>query len=93
MSQKPGAMGRADTWAEQLSVTSPATEISAVYSDPGGWLDGKPAFVSRPIGKGWIDYLGTLPDAKALHTFLMLASPEVPKLVFQGQDEIEECTR
>jgi beta-galactosidase len=90
---KPDTAGKADTWAEQLSVSSPATEINLIYSDPGGWLDGKPAFVSRSIGEGLIAYLGTLPDPRTLHTFLMLISPEVPKLVFPGQDAIEQCTR
>ncbi len=89
----PGVLGTADTWAEQLSIDSPAMEINAIYDDPGGWLDGKPAFVSRAIGKGLIAYLGTLPDPKLLHTFLMLSSPQVPKLVFPGQDAIEQCTR
>lgn len=90
---KPGAMGKADIWAEQLAVNSPATEINIVYSDPGGWLDGKPAFVSRTAGRGVIAYLGTLPDPKLLDTVLMMLSPEAPKLIFQGQEAIEQCTR
>jgi beta-galactosidase len=89
----PGTLGTADTWAEQLSVSSPATEINMIYGDPGGWLDGKPAMVSRAIGGGHLTYLGTLPDTKLLRTFLRLVSPEVPKLSFPGQDEVEECTR
>jgi len=90
---KPGKLGTADTWAEQLSVTSPATGINLVYADPGGWLDGKPAMVSRAIGGGYLSYLGTLPDPKLLRTFLTLAAPEAPKLVYPGQDAIEVCNR
>jgi beta-galactosidase len=90
---KPGTLGTADTWAEQLSVNSPATEIDLIYRDAGGWLDGKPAMVSRAIGGGYLTYLGTLPDAKVLRTLLRLVSPDVPKFSFPGQDSIEECTR
>ena len=91
---KPGTLGTADIWAEMLSTTSPETEINAVYSDPNGWLDGKPAIVSHKLGDGYIDYLGTLPDAKFLSTFLRLASPYASmKSSLPDQALVEECTR
>jgi beta-galactosidase len=90
----PGTVGTADTWAEQLATDSPATEINTVYSDPQGWLDGKPAVVSRKIGEGNIGYLGTLPDARFLRSFLLLASPYVSmKATFSDRAGVELCTR
>ena len=50
--------GTASTWAEDIKPTSRATEIIATYADPGGWLDGKPAVVSRKVGKGRVTYVG-----------------------------------
>ncbi len=88
---KPGTLGAADTWAEFLSVNSPSTEIKMVYVDPGGWLDGKPAVVSRAIGSGHLMYLGTLPDAKSLRTLLQMNSPETAK--YSLPNAIERCTR
>jgi beta-galactosidase len=91
---KPGIVGAADTWAEMLSTDSPATEINTIYGDPNGWLDGKPAVVSRKIGDGYIAYLGTLPDAKFLETLLRLASPYASmKSSSPDQAAVEQCTR
>jgi beta-galactosidase len=87
----PGKLGTAGIWAEQLTTTSPETEINLVYSDPGGWLDGKPALISRNIGKGWIDYLGTLPDEKLLRLLLQMAVEDGNRVF--GEKDIEVCTR
>ena len=91
---KPGAVGAADTWAEMLSPDSPATEINAIYSDPGGWLDGKPAVVSHKVGNGYITYIGTLPDAKFLDLLLWMSSPYASTRSGNAdQAVVEQCTR
>ena len=88
----PGS-GEAKVWAELLSTSSSDTKTLLTYGPANGWLDGKPAMVSRAIGGGYLSYLGTLPDPKLLRTFLTLAAPEAPKLVYPGQDAIEVCNR
>ena len=86
------ARGTGDTWAELLAVDSPETTIEEVYRDPAGWLDGKPALVSRTIGKGTIAYLGTLPDARLLRSLLLKSSPHAG-VAASLPAEVEVCTR
>jgi beta-galactosidase len=50
--------GTASIWAEWLSPKAGDVAVLATYADPGGWLDGKPAAVTRQVGKGRITYLG-----------------------------------
>ncbi len=45
-------------WAEILTVTAPDVEVLARHAPSNGWLDGKPAVVSRRVGKGRITYIG-----------------------------------
>lgn len=45
-------------WAEELKPTADDVQVLATYTDPGGWLDGKPAVVSRAVGEGRITYVG-----------------------------------
>ncbi|WP_347304586.1 beta-galactosidase (plasmid) [Croceibacterium sp. TMG7-5b_MA50] len=45
-------------WAEELVPEAADLAVLATYTDPGGWLDGKPAVVSRPLGAGRITYVG-----------------------------------
>jgi beta-galactosidase len=93
-STKLESVGTADIWAELLSIDSPATAVSAAYSDPNGWLDGKPAVVSRKVGDGNITYIGTLPDAKFLSRVLWMSSPYA-SMKFDNPDQgaVEQCTR
>ena len=49
-------------WAELLSANSPDTEVLATYGPSNGWLDGKPAAVTRKVGKGRITYIGVWLD-------------------------------
>lgn len=58
--------GTAQVWAEELTPTAPDTQVLATYEDPGGWLDGKAALVSRKVGKGLIGYLGAWIDPAAM---------------------------
>jgi beta-galactosidase len=45
-------------WAELLSAKDSKTEVLATYGKSNGWLDGQPAAISRPVGKGRITYIG-----------------------------------
>jgi beta-galactosidase len=53
-------------WAEQLSVSSPDTEVLMRYGKSNGWLDGQPAAITRKVGKGRITYIGAWMDEKAM---------------------------
>ena len=64
----------ANIWAEALSPRSSGASVILEYVDPNGWLDHQAAMVTRPIGKGSISYLGTLPDTAALDTILWQAA-------------------
>jgi beta-galactosidase len=49
-------------WAELLSAKDPGTEILETYGASNGWLDGQPAAITRPVGKGRITYIGAWLD-------------------------------
>lgn len=52
--------GEASIWAEWLTATSPDAEVLLRYGQSNGWLDGQPAMVTRPYGKGHITYIGAV---------------------------------
>ncbi len=54
--------GEAKVWAEMLSTSSPDTKTLLTYGVGNGWLDGKPAMITRSVGKGLITYVGFWPD-------------------------------
>lgn len=54
--------GKATIWAEDLSASAPDTQVLLRYGKANGWLDGKPAAISRRVGKGRITYVGALVD-------------------------------
>jgi len=62
LSGQPGA-GHATIWAETLEAVSPQTHGWLSYSSDQGWLSGKPAALTRKVGKGSITYLGAWLDA------------------------------
>ena len=47
-------------WAELLSTKAPDTQVLETYGKSNGWLDGKPAIITRKVGKGSITYVGVL---------------------------------
>ncbi len=53
-------------WAEQLSTTTPDTEVLMRYGKSNGWLDGQPAAITRKVGKGRITYIGAWMDDATL---------------------------
>jgi beta-galactosidase len=72
----PLGAGKAAIWAEALVPDAPETEILARYSQPGGWLDGKAAVVSRQVGRGRIVYVGAWLEAEALSRLAARLVPE-----------------
>ena len=61
-----GAAGTANIWAETLETSSPEAKVLATYGASNGWLDGKPAIVTRKVGKGSITYVGAYLDEASL---------------------------
>jgi len=76
--EKPVPVGNNETagiWAETLIPTAPDTHIDLRYGKTDdGWLDDQPAMISRPLGKGSIAYLGTLPDDALMTNILTSAA-------------------
>ena len=62
--------GEAKIWAEFLSATSSDTKTLLTYGAANGWLDGKPAAISRQVGKGSVTYIGFWPDTKLLKALI-----------------------
>lgn len=54
-------------WAEMLQVSSPETKVLETYGKSNGWLDGKPAIITRQVGKGSITYVGVWMDDAGMH--------------------------
>lgn len=63
-----GAWGTGESriWAEQLSVTSPDTQVLLRYGKSNGWLDDQPAVVTRQVGHGSITYVGAWLDPNTM---------------------------
>jgi beta-galactosidase len=49
-------------WAELLSAGGKDVEVLATYGKSNGWLDGKPAAITRKVGQGRITYIGAWLD-------------------------------
>ncbi len=49
-------------WAELLSTNAPGVQVLETYGKSNGWLDGKPAIITRKVGKGSITYVGVWMD-------------------------------
>jgi beta-galactosidase len=58
--------GEARTWAEWLEADQSDVEVSLCYGSSNGWLDGKPAVVSRSVGSGRISYVGAWLDDRTM---------------------------
>src|SRR3546814_528413 len=43
--------GKASIWAEAIEPVARDVRTLATYKDAGGWLDGKPAIVTRKVGR------------------------------------------
>ncbi|WP_312736434.1 beta-galactosidase [Brevundimonas sp.] len=84
----------ARVWAETIRPVDPAVEVWARYAT-GGWTQGRPAVVARPVGEGGAVYVGALLDAagqggliEALLARRAVASPQI-----QAPKGVEVATR
>lgn len=62
--------GQADLWAERLRVLADDARIVATYHSGNGWLDGRPAIVSRRTSGGSVTLLGAQFDVQTLEAAL-----------------------
>ena len=87
--------GEATVWAEQMKASAPDTKTLMSYGKSNGWLDGQPAVLTRPYGKGSITYIGAVLDDKlmaAAAQWMVQKSGIIP--VFGPvPDGIEVCRR
>jgi beta-galactosidase len=94
LSGKIGA-GHANIWAETLAPTAPDTNVLMTYGAAQGWLSGKPAIVTRQVGKGSITYIGawldpTLMGKVAEH---LLSDSAVKPIIAGVPADVEVCER
>ena len=87
--------GSAKIWQEILSARSPETQTLATYGKGNGWVDGKPAILTRKVGRGSITYVGFWPDAAMLQTLAngFLQQAGVSPLVPNAPQAVEVCER
>ncbi len=87
--------GTSQVWAEILSTKSPETQVIAKYGASNGWLDGKPAVITRKVGNGSITYLGIWPDAPLMKKLTDAAVKDagVQPLVANVPEGVEVCER
>ena len=87
--------GEATVWAEQMKASAPDAKTLMSYGKSNGWLDGQPAVLTRPYGKGSITYIGAVLDDKlmaAAAEWMVQKSGVVPVLG-PVPDGIEVCRR
>lgn len=88
-----GAPGECEAaaWAEVLLADAPDVRVLARYRDPGGWLDGQAAIVTRPVGQGSISYVGAwlTRDGMAALARQLLATAGVAPLVPGASPDLE----
>jgi beta-galactosidase len=58
--------GESPMWAELLSAKDADDEVLMRYGKSNGWLDGRPAAITRKVGKGRITYIGAWLDPKTM---------------------------
>lgn len=89
------ADGEAVNWAEMLESTDPATEVLLRYGKSNGWLDSKPAVISRRVGTGRITYLGGQFNKAVMADLAkwMVAESGVKPVLADAPSGIEVCRR
>ncbi|HEY4899500.1 MAG TPA: beta-galactosidase [Terriglobales bacterium] len=58
--------GEGQLWAELLSTKGPDVGVLMRYGKSNGWLDGKPAAITRKVGKGRVTYVGAWLDKNTM---------------------------
>ncbi|KAB7646592.1 cellulase family glycosylhydrolase [Polymorphobacter fuscus] len=87
--------GKVSIWAEELEPLAPDVRVLARFDDKGGWLDNKPAIVTRHVGKGRITYVGAWlePGAMAALATGLLADAKVAPIVADTHPDVEIAER
>lgn len=87
--------GTARIWGEMLRPLAADTEVLMRFGQPGGWLDGEPAMVSRSLGEGAISYVGAWLDAGLMQAWAAraLELAGVVPLVAGVPDDVEIAER
>jgi beta-galactosidase len=87
--------GQAKIWAETLEPLAPDTHVGMTYGSDHGWLDGKPALLTRQVGNGTITYLGAWLDPALMSKFVakLLGDAGIQPLVPAVPADVEVCER
>ena len=87
--------GKAAIWAEDVEPIAKDVRVLATYADKGGWLDGKPAIVTRKVGRGSITYVGAWLDPAAMAQLAasLLADAKVTPIVAGADPDLEIAVR
>jgi beta-galactosidase len=87
--------GSAKLWAEMLETTQPDTEVLWRFGKSNGWLDDKPAVITRQIGKGRVTYVGGQFDESVMRSLSawMLKISNVAPILANVPEGVEVCRR
>jgi beta-galactosidase len=87
--------GQATIWAETLESLAPDTHVLMAYGADQGWLAGKPAMLTRQVGKGTITYIGAWLDPILMRKVAdrLLSDSGVKPIIAGIPDGIEVCER
>ncbi len=87
--------GQATIWAEALEPLAPDTRVGMTYGGGQGWLDGKPAMLTRQVGKGTITYLGAWLEPALMQKLAdrLLADAGIKPIVPGVAADVEICER
>ena len=87
--------GQATIWAETLESLAPDTHVLIAYGADQGWLAGKPAMLTRQVGKGTITYIGAWLDPTLMRKVAdrLLSDSAVKPIIAGIPDGIEVCER
>jgi len=87
--------GTARIWSENLTVMAADTEVLLRYGTYNGWIDGKPALVSRAVGQGRISYLGAWLDEENMRQVMdwMTKTAGIANDWARPPEQVEVCRR
>jgi beta-galactosidase len=87
--------GKVRIWAEALEPQARDVRTLATFTDPGGWLDGKPAIVTRKVGRGSITYVGAWLEPAAMEALAtrLLADAAIRPVVADAHPDLEIAER
>jgi beta-galactosidase len=87
--------GEAKIWAETLETLAPDAHVWMTYGNGETWLDGKPAALTRQVGKGSVTYIGAWLDAPLMRKVVerLLSDAGVKPIVPGLAADVEICER